>query len=158
MPKGGARARSGPAPDPEALRRERKTDAAGWTHLPAAGRPGRAPAWPLPGTPGADVRRLWSSEWKRPQAVEWDRLGLAVEVALYVRNVVRLLDPEAPVNLGTLVRQQQDALGISVPGLRSNRWLIAAPAEADDAGKPASAGAGAASMRARLAVVPDAAP
>lgn len=158
MPKGGARARSGPAPDPDALRRERKTDAAGWLHLDAAGRAGRAPAWPLPGTVPADARRLWSSEWRRPQAVEWERLGLHVEVALYVRNVVRLLDPDAPVNLGTLVRQQQDALGISVPGLLRNRWLIDAPAEAGAPTKVDAYMAGtAAGLRARLAVVPDAA-
>ena len=48
MPRGGARVNSGPPPDPDALRRDRKEDRAGWTILPAAGRQGDAPEWPLP--------------------------------------------------------------------------------------------------------------
>jgi len=48
MPRGGARVNSGPAPDPTALRRERPSDKAEWRTLPAEGRKGRAPAWPLP--------------------------------------------------------------------------------------------------------------
>lgn len=52
MPRGGARPNSGPPPDPNALRRDRPSDQAGWTHIPAAGRSGKPPAWPLP----ADLR------------------------------------------------------------------------------------------------------
>lgn len=48
MPKGGARVNSGPAPDPDALRRDRASDKAGWKILPADGRKGAVPAWPLP--------------------------------------------------------------------------------------------------------------
>jgi len=47
MPKGGARINSGPAPDPNALRRDRAEDKAGWTILPADGRQGDPPDWPL---------------------------------------------------------------------------------------------------------------
>lgn len=47
MPRGGARANSGPPPDPNALRRDRKEDKAGWTILPAEGRTGPLPEWPL---------------------------------------------------------------------------------------------------------------
>lgn len=46
MPRGGARVNSGPPPDPNALRRDRKSDQAGWTTLPAKRR-GRTPRWPL---------------------------------------------------------------------------------------------------------------
>lgn len=52
MPRGGARINSGPPPDPNALRRDRPSDQAGWVTLPAAGRKGRPPEWPLP----ADIR------------------------------------------------------------------------------------------------------
>jgi hypothetical protein len=52
MPRGGARVNSGPPPDPNALRRDRKKDQDGWTSLPAEGWKGKIPAWPLP----ADVR------------------------------------------------------------------------------------------------------
>lgn len=47
MPRGGARANSGPPPDPNALRRDRADDKAGWTLLPAMGREGDTPEWPL---------------------------------------------------------------------------------------------------------------
>lgn len=53
MPRGGARVNSGPPPDPNALRRDRPSDAAGWTILPAEGRrkangaAAGAPRWPL---------------------------------------------------------------------------------------------------------------
>lgn len=48
MPRGGARLNSGPPPDPNALRRDRRDDKAGWTMLPASGRQGDPPNWPLP--------------------------------------------------------------------------------------------------------------
>lgn len=48
MPRGGARVNSGPPPDPNALRRDRPSDKDGWTTLPAEGRQGDPPAWPLP--------------------------------------------------------------------------------------------------------------
>jgi hypothetical protein len=47
MPKGGARVNSGPAPDQNALRRDRPSDKDGWTTLPAGGYSGRIPTWPL---------------------------------------------------------------------------------------------------------------
>lgn len=77
MPRGGARVNSGPPPDPNALRRERKSDQAGWTTLPAEGRKGRAPRWPLP----PDVR-----------------MAAALEVARHEREVLeaKLDSDDAP--------------------------------------------------------------
>ncbi len=54
MPRGGARLNSGPPPDPNALRRDRPSDKAGWTMLPASGREGPTPEWPL--SPDITVR------------------------------------------------------------------------------------------------------
>lgn len=125
MAKGGARARSGPAPDPLALRRER--DEGDWVSLPAEGRSGPAPEWPLT-KPTARETALWKKEWTRPQAVMWERLHLEVEVALYVRSLVGAEKLKAPVNLRTLVKQQQEALGLSLPGLARNKWKIEAGA------------------------------
>jgi hypothetical protein len=125
--KGGARARSGPAPDPNALRRDRPSDSQ-WTHLPAAGRQGEAPAWPLSRVTRREAE-LWAREWRRPQAVMWEVNGQHVEVALYVRSLVGAERPKASVALRTLVRQQQEALGISLPGLLRNRWVIAEMAD-----------------------------
>jgi hypothetical protein len=123
MASGGARGRSGPAPDPNAARRERKDDA-GWTTLPAAGRPGAAPEWPLRGQSNREAE-LWESEWRRPQAIMWERNGQELEVALYIRRLTEAELPAAATNLGTLVRQMQEGLGLSIPGMLRNRWVIA---------------------------------
>jgi hypothetical protein len=88
---------------------------------------------------------LWASEWSRPQAVMWERNGQELEVALYVRSVVAAERADAPTNARTLVRQQQEALGISLPGLQRNRWRIEDTPMKASARKP---------TRARLKVVP----
>jgi hypothetical protein len=121
MAKGGARARSGPPPDPNALRRER--DAGEWTILPAEGRSGDAPDWPL-SRQTARERTLWCQLWARPQALMWERYGQHLEVALYVRRLVEAEAPKSMVSLGTLVRQMADSLGLTTPGMRANRWRI----------------------------------
>lgn len=122
MPKGGARTKSGPAPDPQALRRDK--DGKDWVELPAQGREGDPPSWPL-SSPTKREWELWQREWRRPQAVMWEANGQEVEVALYVRSVKDAEKSSAPVSMRTLVRQQMDALGLTVPGLRANRWTIA---------------------------------
>lgn len=146
MTKGGARTRSGPAPDPGALRRER--DAGEWTILPPDGRPGPVPDWPLIDPLGRE-EQIWAELWSRPQALMWDRYGQHFEVALYVRRLVEAEQPNANVSLGTLVRQMADSLGLTTPGLRANRWRIAAEEDAVASTTPAVA----TSARSRLRVV-----
>jgi hypothetical protein len=136
MPKGGARTRSGPPPDPNALARER--DAGEWTVLPAAGRQVPAPQWPLT---DADERELalWTELWAKPQAFMWARFHQEHEVALYVRRLVEAEKPESKVTVGTLVRQMGDSLGLSTPGMRANRWRIEAAADSSPSVKPPAA-------------------
>ncbi|WP_327703627.1 hypothetical protein OG530_19245 [Streptomyces decoyicus] len=135
MPKGGARTRSGPAPDPDALRRER--DAGEWKVLPAEGREGATPEWPL--TEQAEREdELWERLWRMPQALMWERYGQDIEVALYVRRLVEAEARDAGVNLGTLVRQMSDSLGLTTPGMRANRWRIDRPEEEEAAPGPGS--------------------
>lgn len=121
--RGGARARSGPPPDPNALRRDRRDDKGTWTTLPAEGREGAPPDWPLTDATEREAD-LWEKEWKRPQAVEWERNGQQLEVAMYVRTLVGAENPRSPTNLRQLLKQQQEALGLSLPGLLRNRWKI----------------------------------
>lgn len=121
MPKGGARTRSGPAPDPNALVRER--DAGEWTKLPISGRPGPAPAWPLTAA-SAREKKLWVELWHKPQAIMWEKLGQHHEVALYVRRLTEAEQRNSPVALSTLVRQLADSLALTTPGLRAARWTI----------------------------------
>ena len=149
MSSGGARATSGPAPDPMALRRDR--DRSGWTHLPAEGRQGETPTWPL-SRPTARETALWDAEWRRPQAVMWEANHQELEVAIYVRTLRQAESPRASVAMRTLLRQHQEALGLSLPGLHRNRWIIATTAAP---ARPAAATGteGRPSIRERMKVV-----
>jgi hypothetical protein len=161
---GGARANSGPPPNPESLRQDRADVKAGWVTLSAAGRQGPVPEWPLAAPMceqelvdedgkktyeyvldvATEKRELlvWSRQWKRPQAIMWERNGQEEEVALYVRTLVAAEDAGAKANVRTLVKQQQEALGLSLPGLARNGWKIAEVPKDDGAAKPAVKRAG----------------
>lgn len=142
--RGGARARSGPAPDPDALRRERDGDS--WTTLPVEGRKGDPPEWPLTAMSEREGV-LWCREWRRPQAIVWEWNGQEIEVAMYVRTLVAAEKPGAAHNMRNLVRQQQETLGISLTGLARNQWRIG------PAGKPtvaAESGGNVVSIESRL--------
>lgn len=122
MPKGGARTQSGPAPDPDALRRDRESGE--WTVLPAQGRPGDPPDWPL-----TDVQPrewdIWRILWSKPQGCIWETRGMHLEVALFARRLAEAEQPGASTSLGTLVQRMMDSLGLTTPGMRNNRWRIA---------------------------------
>lgn len=122
MPKGGARVRSGPPPDPNALSR----DSSDWAVLPAAGRVGPPPSWPLPDQDDREAE-LWTQLWSLPQAVVWEPQRQELEVALYVRRLVQVEQRDSSVALGTLVRQLADNLGLTTPGMLRSRWRIGEP-------------------------------
>jgi hypothetical protein len=68
--------------------------------------------------------------------VQWEATGAVLEVALYVRRLVEAEKPDAATNLGTLVKQLMEGLGISQDGLAKRRWRIAVDevaAKRDDA-------------------------
>lgn len=141
--RGGARTNSGPPPDPNALRRDRQQDRDGWTLLPAEGRKGDAPAWPL--RSGAQVTAnvlnledipltrdamrqqeresaVWESLWTTPQAVVWERQGATHDVALYVRWLV--MAEEGDMKAAAEARQWSDRLGLNPAAMMRNRWKI----------------------------------
>jgi hypothetical protein len=111
------------------LRSQRRADPGGWRELPATGRRGRVPRWPLP---VQDVREadLWKAMWKLPQAVAWAELGLYWEVALHVRQMARCEDGGASAAMLMELRQHAESLGLLPSGMLRNRWHLAAPAEA----------------------------
>lgn len=152
MPSGGARVTSGPPPDPGALRRARPGDSAGWTELPAEGRKGRLPRWPLDGQSDRE-KALWRELWKRPQAVMWERLDQRYEVALFARNLARAEQPMASVELQKVVRQYLDSLGLSVAGMLRNRWRLASPVTAAAQAAPRASAAAPASAKSRLRAI-----
>lgn len=138
----------GPAPDPNALRRDRKDDAS-WLTLPATERIEPAPSWPLAEqSPRED--ELWAIYWRKPQARLWLQNGQQHEVAIFVRRVAEAELPEASVTLNALVQRLMDALLLTIPAMHKARVKIAA----DDLGTKREYKAAtvklSASMRARV--------
>lgn len=146
MASGGARARSGPAPDPNALRRDRKDDKA-WVDLPTVPL-AKVPSFPLPKIPvyyeyfedkkkvreleesATEIRweaeqQLWSELWSMPQAHMWHELGLKWQVAAYVRCYLESVGPDSNAGLKTAALRQEAELGLSTVGMGQLRWRIA---------------------------------
>jgi hypothetical protein len=121
MARGGARARSGPPPERNAIRNGRA--GADWIRLKASGRKGDTPAWPLTRATKRELV-LWEGLWRTPQAIMWEGNGQELEVGLYVRAVRIAESPQAKVGDRNLIPRLQEALGLSQPGLARNRWLI----------------------------------
>lgn len=132
MVSGGARARSGPAPDPNALRRDRKDDKA-WVDLPVVP-VDEVPEFPLGDGSSAELA-LWAELWGKPQAHMWLLLGLKWQVAAYVRAFSESVLREASAGLKTAVLRMEDYLGLSTVGMGQLRWRIAADEVAERRGE-----------------------
>lgn len=122
----------GPPPKNPADRRRRNASP-DIIALPADGRPGDPPKWPL-GTPSADETAVWASVWSMPQAVEWERIGWMRAVARYVRMLVEAEQPGAPATLLAEVRQMEDRLGLTPMSMLRLRWAVT-----DEPSEPADA-------------------
>lgn len=124
MPSGGARARSGPPQDPNALRRDRKDDAAAWTELPAQGRLADAPEWPL--TPPTDRElAMWDRFWRKPQALIWERDGQLEYVAIFVRQLIEAEGEKASAENRKTVRMMFADLYLTSDSMSRARIRIA---------------------------------
>lgn len=113
----------GPPPKPDSQRRRRNAVAPA-QRLPADGRPGPAPDWPLPRATKTE-EKLWADLWATPQAAAWERLGWERVVARYTRV---LLKAERTMLAALLsdVRQMEDRLGLTPLAMLRLRWEIAA--------------------------------
>lgn len=131
MSSGGARLRSGPPADPNALRRDRPSDGE-WLVLPAEGRRGPLPEFPLPLASDRELD-VWAGLWRKPQALLWERNGQDLEVALHVRTFVEAEQPEAGAALRNLVRQQLSELLLSIPAMNAARIRFGDVAVSDSA-------------------------
>lgn len=107
----------GPAPKPDSQRRRRNAMPP-TMRLPAEGRTGEPPAWPLDGRPAP----AWRNLWKLPQAVAWESMHLHRVVARYA-VVLRLAD-EGERYATAEARQMEDRLGLSPMALARLRWQI----------------------------------
>jgi len=92
--------------------------------LPAEGRAGLAPNWPLDGGAANAEAKLWAELWATPQAVMWETLGWTRIVARYVRCCLaaELLDRHAMAE----ARQLEDRLGLTPKAMRLLMWSISA--------------------------------
>ncbi len=159
MPRGGARNRSGPAPDPKSGRSDRRgfrLDA-----LPSEGYAGEIPAYLLDdGDPAIQrERELWGWAWRTPQAEAWIREPWRWHsVAMWVRTARICESDKATAADKNSLHRFADQIGMTPAGLKENGWKIAtdevgakradaAPAVEDDPDD----------VRGRLTVVRDAA-
>ena len=153
MARGGARNRSGPAPDPNSGRSERRGFKL--TALPSEGYRGVVPNFPLPDMTDREAD-VWDALWSTPQACAWSMQSWRwLNVADLVRLQVRGEAHDAPVNIATVVRQLRADLGLTPAGLKENGWAIAVDevAARADAKAAESAAAPRKSSRDRLSVV-----
>ena len=105
--------------------------------LPAEGRKGDPPDWPLYGNPTAVQAEAWRELWATPQAVMWERQGWTRVVARYV---IVMLEAEL-LNKDALAeaRQLEDRLGLTPKAMRLLLWVVA-PDEVAEKRQQSSAG------------------
>lgn len=121
----------GPPPKPASQRRRPGSSSlAATTQLPAKGRTGEAPQWPI-GRPSAAEKAIWADLWACPQSVAWERLAWTRAVARYCRILVAAEQKDATAALLGEVRQMEDRLGLTPMSMLRLRWEIAADELAD---------------------------
>jgi len=115
----------GPAPKPSEQQRRRGRNLAdrASTRLPADGRNGKAPIWPL-GKPSQREAELWKRLWKTPQAVAWEQLGWYDVVARYARILAAAERRNAKAAHLIEARQLEDRLGLTPMSMLRLKWTI----------------------------------
>jgi hypothetical protein len=93
--------------------------------LPAEGRKGAPPQWPLSRAKVAE-RELWVQLWATPQAAQWERLGVSAArtVARYARLLVAAEKPGALASVQSEVRQMEDRLGLTPMAMLRLQWEV----------------------------------
>ena len=156
MARGGARNRSGPAPDPSSGRSDRR--GLSFTALPAQGWDGVPPEFPLPrrevfvltdkvrvfderATEQVAEREaaLWAWAWRTPQAAAWAQPSEAWRlhtIAMWVRTAVVCESSEATAADKGSLHRFADQIGLTPAGLRENGWSVARDEVAEQAAKP----------------------
>lgn len=111
-------------PQPPKFDPARRNARTGPVKLPAEGRRGEVPRWPLPGRTTAAERLAWADLWRTPQAAAWERLGWTRAVARYCRVMVEAEKRNAPAKALAEARQFEDRLGLTPKAMRLLLWEI----------------------------------
>ena len=111
----------GPPPAHDPVRRNARS---GPVSLPAEGRKGDPPDWPLAELPTADEWAAWEQLWATPQAVAWERLGWTRTVARYCRVMVAAEERGANAALLAQAVALEDRLGLTPKSMRMLLWQI----------------------------------
>lgn len=100
----------------------RRNSRVGPLKLPAGGRQGPTPPWPIPGGTTVAILKLWHDLWHTPHAVAWERLEWTRVVARYCMTVdaAEQLDPKMLAE----ARQLEDKLGLTPKAMRLLLWEI----------------------------------
>ncbi len=111
----------------------------GMTTLPPGGRDGPVPAWPLTGEPSDEEAAAWADLWRTPQAVVWERMGVARVVARYCQLLAACERPDATAARHAQATALEDRLGLSPKGMRLLLWEIASDDVGEKRAEPRSA-------------------
>ena len=103
----------------------RRNSRVGPVLLPASGRKGRPPRWPLPGHEDPFELAAWAQLWATPQAVAWERLGWVRTVARYCRVMVAAEQSDATAAMLSQATMLEDRLGLTPRAMRMLLWQIA---------------------------------
>ena len=126
MGHGGARNRSGPAPDPNSARSDRR--GLTFTALPVSYE-GPVPGFPLVGPSEREVE-VWERVWRGPQGNAWSQPSEEwrhLTIGLYVRVFVACERFEGLPSGQTMAQLHRlaDQVGLTPAGLRENGWSVA---------------------------------
>lgn len=110
----------GPAPSQDPVRRNARS---GPLKLPAEGRKGGPPPWPL-ATQSLGEDTAWAQLWATPQAVAWERLGWTRTVARYCRIMVAAEHPDASPAVMAQATALEDRLGLTPKSMRMLLWEV----------------------------------
>lgn len=126
----------GPAPRPDAIRRNAPTFE--WLRLPRSGR--RRPAPDLPTwRPWTEVTSSWWADlWSTPQSCAWDQTGRTLwNLALLHHELVavdalRDAEKSKAAGISAEMRQHEDRHGLNPKALTGLRWVIVDDDEATE--------------------------
>lgn len=93
--------------------------------LPASGRPGAPPPWPIPGPQIPAEMLAWEQLWATPQAVVWEKLGWTRTVARYCRVMIEAERDDASAAMLAQCSVLEDRLGLTPKAMRALLWQVA---------------------------------